>query len=80
MNTRYYVTSVEFNKNVQAENRTQPFAFDDIDSAKQKFYATLASDIKNATLSWCNVIMWDNYGNMIQHEYWHEQVQEPTEM
>lgn len=70
---KFYVTSVEFNKQAQAENRTVPFSFSNIDDAKKKFYTILGSDIGNPTLSWCNVILWDNYGNLILREYWHEQ-------
>lgn len=72
---RFYVTSIEYNKQAKAENRSQPFSFGNIDEAKKKFYQTLANDINNATLSWCNVILWDNYGNLILREYWHEQEQ-----
>lgn len=70
---RFYVTSVEYNKQAQAENRTVPFAFNTIDEAKKKFYTVLGQNIGNASLSWCNVILWDNYGNLILREYWHEQ-------
>ena len=79
MKNRYYDTSVEYNKQAKAENRTQPFAFDSIDDAKKKFYTILSQDIGNPTLGWCNVIMWDSYGNMIMHEYWHEQAEESAE-
>lgn len=69
---RFYVTSIEFNKQAQAENRTVPFSFASIDEAKKKFYTILGQDIGNASLSWCNVILWDDRGDMLLHEYWHE--------
>lgn len=74
--SRYYVTSVEYNKVAKAENRTVPFSFATIDEARKKFAAILSQDILNPTLSWCNIVMWDSYGNTIMHDFWHEKEQE----
>ena len=79
MNQRFYVTSIEYNKQVQAENRTTPFSFATIDEAKKKFYTVLGQNIGNPSLAWCNVILWDSFGNMILHEYWQESTEEQAE-
>lgn len=70
---RYYVTSIQFNKEKQSENRSVPFAFDSLNEAKQKFHEILGSDMKNATLSWSVVVLFDDLGNMIMSERWTEE-------
>lgn len=78
MTKRYYVTSVEFNKVAQAENRSVPSAFDSLDKAKAKFYTTLANNINNNTISDAVVIMFDSNGNKVMSEHWHEEETEVT--
>lgn len=67
---RYYVTSIEYNENTQAENRTQPKAYNTLDEAKKEFHHILSQNICGATIGWCNVILWDQYGNVLIRDYW----------
>ncbi len=55
---RYYVLSVQYNKDAGAENRTVPKAYDTKNEAVAEFHRVLAADMKNATLGWsiCMVI------------------------
>lgn len=67
---RYYVTAIQHNRISNAENRTVPFAFDDYNSAIQKFHAQLGSDMNNQTLDWSVVIVWDSDGRVLRTEKW----------
>lgn len=67
---RYYVTSIQHNKEADAENRSVPFAFDDYNSALQKFHSQLGADMNNTTLDWSVVIVWDSEGGIIRSEKW----------
>lgn len=55
---RYYVFSVQYNKEAEAENRTVPKAFDSLNEAIAEFHTQMAKDMKNTTLGWslCMVI------------------------
>lgn len=55
---RFYVFSVQYNKDAQAENRSVPKAFDNRNDAIKEFHSQLAKDMGNATLGWslCMVI------------------------
>ena len=70
MKPRYYVLFVQHNQEAQAENRTAPSAFDDLNSAVQKFHEQMGKDMKNATLDWSVGTITDNFGNLIRSEYW----------
>lgn len=72
---RYYVTSVEFNTEAKAENRSIPKSFDKIDLAKKEFYSRLGNDIGNEKLGWCHVILWNKYGEILMREYWERTVE-----
>ena len=75
---RYYVTSIQYNKLAQAENRSVPFAFDDINSARQKFHDVLANDMKNPLLGWSVAFIFNSEGALVTSEKW-EKVEEPVE-
>lgn len=70
---RYYVTSIQYNKEKEAENRSVPFAFDSLNDAKQKFHEILGSDMKNSTLGWSVAVIFDSNGTMIMSEKWEEE-------
>ena len=55
---RYYVLSIQFNKDAQAENRTVPKAYDSRNDAIKEFHNQLSQDMGNPTLDWsiCMVI------------------------
>lgn len=55
---RFYVFSVQYNKDAQAENRSVPKAFDNRNDAIKEFHRQLANDYGNETLGWsiCMVI------------------------
>lgn len=83
MKSRFYVMFVQFNKDAEAENRTVPSAFDDLNSATQKFHEQMGKDMKNATLGWSVGYIVDNWGNLIRQERWTDEEwrksQEPEE-
>lgn len=77
MKSRFYVVFVQHNKEVDAENRTVPLAFDDLKSAYQKYYEQLGKDMKNSTLDWSVGYIQDNFGNKIESKYWTDIEEEP---
>lgn len=79
MKARYYVMFVQHNKEQDAENRTVPSAYDDINAAVQKFHEQMGNDMKNATLDWSVGYITDNYGNIIRSERWTEPEVEESE-
>lgn len=78
MKPRFYVVFVQHNKEVDAENRTVPSAYDDLLLARQKFHEQLGKDMKNETLDWSIGYILDNFGNKIESEYW-TNIEETTE-
>lgn len=83
MESRFYVMFVQFNKDVNAENRTVPSAFDELNDAVQKFHEQMGKDMKNATLGWSVGYITDNFGNLVRSERWTDEEwrksQEPEE-
>lgn len=83
MGSRFYVMFVQFNKDVNAENRTVPSAFDELDDAVRKFHEQMGKDMKNGTLGWSVGYIVDNWGNLIRQERWTDKEwrksQEPEE-
>ncbi len=49
---RYYLTTIQYNKVAEAENRTVPKAFDSLEDAVAEFHAQVGKDMKNETLGW----------------------------
>lgn len=76
MKPRFYVVFIQHNKEVDAENRTIPSAFDDLKAAYQKYYEQLGKDMKNPTLDWSVGYIQDNFGNKIESKYWTD-IEEP---
>lgn len=76
MKPRFYVVFIQHNKEVDAENRTVPSAFDDLKAAYQKYYEQLGKDMKNSTLDWSVGYILDNFGNKIDSKYWTD-IEEP---
>lgn len=47
---KYYLFTVQYNKEKKAENRPQPKAFDNMFDAEAAFHSQVAEDMKNKTL------------------------------
>lgn len=67
---RYYLITIQYNKESKSENRTAPKAFDDVDSALAEFHSQMGKDMKNATLGWAISIVFDSDGGIIRNEKW----------
>lgn len=87
---RYYVVSVQHNKEKDEENRSVPKAFDTELQARQAFHAQLGSDMSNVTLDWSVCMIFTDIGSVIASERWEapeqgvvetpvEETPEPTE-
>lgn len=61
---RFYLTSIQFNKEAQAENRTAPKAFDKLEDAVTEFFSQVAKDRKNATLGWSVNYITNEFGGI----------------
>lgn len=70
---RYYVVSVQHNKDKDAENRSVPKAFDTELQARQAFHAQLGSDMSNATLDWSVCMIFTDIGSVIASERWEKE-------
>ena len=77
---RYYVLSIQFNKDAQAENRTAPKAYDSRNDAVKEFHNQLSTDMGNPTLGWsiCMVIN-SAMGVEMQEKYVADVVEETVE-
>ena len=77
---RYYVLSIQFNNDAQAENRTAPKAYDSRNDAVKEFHNQLSNDMGNHTLSWsiCMVIN-SAMGVEMQEKYVADVVEETVE-
>ena len=76
---RYYVVSVQHNKDKDAENRSVPKAFDTELQARQAFHAQLGSDMSNAALDWSVCMIFTDIGSVIASERWEAPEQEIAE-
>lgn len=68
INPRYYVMSVEFSISAQAENRTQPRAYDSLNEATARLHEVMKDDMRNENIGWAVCYILDNFGNTIRHE------------
>lgn len=57
---RYYLVTVQYNKNAEAENRTVPKAFNTLDDAIAEFHTQMGKDMKNESLGWALSIIFDS--------------------
>ena len=67
---RYYVVSVQHNKEKDTENRSVPKAFDTELQARQAFHAQLGSDMSNVALDWSVCMIFTDIGSVIASERW----------
>ena len=77
---KYYVLSIQYNKDAQAENRTVPKAYDTRNDAVKEFHRQLSTDMGNSTLGWsiCMVIN-SAMGVEMQEKYVADVVEETNE-
>lgn len=73
---RYYVFSVQFNKDAKAENRTVPKAFDKREDAIKEFHRQMESDMGNATLGWSICMVINSAMGIEKMERWDAEVVE----
>lgn len=74
---RYYVVEILKIKD-GGEDRPQPYAFDNIDSAFKKYHQILAQDIQGEVVQWVLVMVINEYGKVEVSERW-EAKEVPTE-
>ena len=67
---RYYVITIQHNKEADAENRSVPKAYDDKLTARQEFHRQLGVDMNNATLDWGIVSILNSNGYLEATEKW----------
>lgn len=70
MNMRYYLVTIQYNKDAKAENRTVPKSFGTLDEAVAAFHKQMGADMSNDTLGWAISIVFDNFGIIHKNETW----------
>lgn len=65
---RFYLVTIQYNKDAQAENRTVPKGFDSVEDAIAEFHTQMGKDMKNATLGWSLAIVFDKNGGIVRDE------------
>lgn len=76
---RYYLVTIQYNKDKGAENRTAPKAFDNVDDAIAAFHKQMGNDMTNDTLAWALSMVFNSEGGIIRNEKWTRPVEEVTE-
>lgn len=79
MNMRYYLVTIQYNKDAKAENRTAPKGFNTLDEAVAAFHKQMGSDMSNVTLGWAISIVFDTMGSIIKNEMWTRQEEPEVE-
>lgn len=67
---RFYLITIQYNKDSESENRSVPKAFDSKEEAIAEFHAQMGKDMKNATLGWALSMVIDSDGMIIRNEKW----------
>lgn len=70
METRYYLVTIQYNKDAEAENRTAPKGYNTLDDAVAAFHKQMGQDMTNATLGWALSIVFDSNGAIMRNEKW----------
>ena len=70
MTQRYYVIKVAYNNVAEAEDRPQPLAFDDYDSALKAYHSFMQQSILAETTGWVFCIICDRYGTLMLTDRW----------
>ena len=77
---RFYVLSIQYNKEKNAENRTAPKGFDTLDEAVKEFHRQMANDMGNTTLGWSLCMVVNSDGNVHKMEKWEKKKETPEEV
>lgn len=67
---RYYLITIQYNKDKDAENRTIPKAYDTKDEAIAAFHKQMGADMTNPTLGWALNMVINSEGGIIKNEKW----------
>lgn len=67
---RFYLMTVQHNKEADAENRIAPKAFNLEEEAIAEFHTQMGKDMKNSTLDWAISVIINEYGGIIKNERW----------
>lgn len=65
---RFYVNAIE--NTVNGENRTQPKAYDNLDSAVAEYHRVMAQDIKSEQVLGCQILVWNSAGGIHVNDTW----------
>ena len=75
---KFFVEFNTHNAKTDAWNYKQTKAFADYDTARKEFYNVLATYIQYGDLDHVSAILFDSYGNMLDHSYWEAPAPEST--
>lgn len=67
---KYYVVTIQYNKEKKAENREAPKMFLTLEAAEQKFYEQVGKDMANATLGGSLNILMNSDGGIYETKKW----------
>ena len=67
---QFFVEFNTHNAKTDAWNFKQTKKFTDYDSAKKEFFTALSTYIQYGDLDHVSVVLFDSFGNMLNHEYW----------
>ena len=79
MERQFFVEFNTHNKKTDAWNYKQTKKFEDYDSAKKEYHNLLSTYIQYGDLDHVCVILFDSFGNMLNHEYWDAPVENSEE-
>lgn len=67
---RFYLITIQYNKESKAENRTVPKAYDDLAKAEADFYEQVGKDMKNAVLGGSLNMVTNSAGGVHMTKQW----------
>lgn len=67
---RYYLFTIQYNSEKEAENREAPKGFNTLDEAIAQFHVQMGKDMNNVTLGWALSIVADSDGYIYKNEKW----------
>ena len=73
---RFYVNAIE--NTINGENRTQPKAYDNLDSAVAEYHRVMAQDMKSEQVLGCQILVWNSAGGIHVNDTWGVMVNPPA--
>lgn len=67
---RYYLVTIQYNREKKAENRTAPKSFETLNEAIAAFHKQMGADMSNDTLGWAISMVFDMEGIIYKNETW----------